>query len=185
MELPQPGHFWKTPFIWEPGCPEPPSASALGFVDVTDEWLSSALAEVMSHSLNESDQHAVARVGAAQAVEELLAVAPQYFERPAKWWRAATDERGRRVGFILPVLFQDKARWKDGHPQGTIFYMGVLPEYRGRGYSVALLQEATRLFIQAKCWRIFCDTGTNNAPMVSAFRRVGYVERTAWQRPLV
>jgi ribosomal protein S18 acetylase RimI-like enzyme len=184
MEALQPGHFWKTPFIWEPGCPEPAAASSLGFVDADDAWLGDALAEVMSHSLDESDQYAVAHGGAAQAVEEFLAVAPQYFERPVNWWRAATDESGRKVGFVLPVLFQDKARWKDGCPQGTIFHMGVLPEFRGRGYAGALLDEATRVFIQARCWRIFCDASTANAPMVNAFRQAGYKERTPWQRPL-
>ena len=164
MEPPQPGHFWKTPFIWEPGCPQPPVASALGFLDADDAWLGDALAEVMSHSLDESDQYAVAHGGAAQAVEELLALVPQYFERPANWWRAAVDLSGRQVGFVLSVLFLDKARWKDGCPQAATLHMGVLPEFRGRGHAVALLHEATRVLIQAGCWRIFCDAGTDNAP---------------------
>ena len=184
MEALQPGHFWKTPFIWEPGCVEPPATSELSFVDLTEEWLIGAAAEVMSHSLDESDQYAVTNVGAAQAAKELLAINTQYFERPSNWWRAAVDGNGRKVGFVLPIVFQDKTRWKDGQPQGTIYYMGVLPEYRGLGYSFALLNEATRVFVQANCWRIFCDTGTDNEPMVKAFRRAGYKERTPWQRPL-
>ena len=153
-------------------------------MDATQEWLLGAAAEVMSHSLDESDRYAVANVGAAQAAAELLAMDTLYFERPAKWWRAAIDETGRKVGFVLPVIFRDKARWKDGRPQGTIFYMGVLPEYRGRGHAVTLLNEATRVFIEARCWQIFCDTGTDNTPMVKAFRQAGYRERTPWQRPL-
>jgi len=180
----QPGHFWKTPFIWEPGCVLPPAISDLNFVDATQEWLLGAAAEVMSHSMDGSDQYAVANVGAGQAVAELLAIDTQYFERPATWWRAAVDKNGRKVGFVLPVIFRDKARWKDGQPQGTIFYMGVLPEYRGRGHSVTLLNEATPVFIEARCWQIFCDTGTDNTPMVKAFRQAGYRERTPWQRPL-
>ena len=91
LEPPQPGHFWKTPFISEPGCPEPPAASALGFLDADDAWLGEALAEAMSHSLDESDQYAVAHGGAAQAVEELLALAPRYFDRPANWLLSSTD----------------------------------------------------------------------------------------------
>jgi ribosomal protein S18 acetylase RimI-like enzyme len=184
MEALQSGHYWKTPFIWEPGCPEPVAAAGVHFEEATDEWLATALAEVLSHSLDEADQYTVTQVGAAQAVSELLAILPQYFHRPAAWWRTAVDAQGRKVGFVLPVIFKDQSRWKDGRPQGTIFYTGVLPEFRGCGYARTLLDEATRVFIRAECWRIFCDTGTNNAPMVNAFRQAGYKERTPWQRPV-
>ena len=94
------------------------------------------------------------------------------------------DEQGRLDGFVLPVLFKHRAKWKQGRPQGTIYYIGVLPPFRGRGYAQALLEEATRVFIEAGCWRIFCDASSRNAPMLEAFRRVGYKERATWQRPL-
>ena len=83
-----------------------------------------------------------------------------------------------------PFIAGAVARWRDGRPQGTIFYMGVLPAHRGRGHARALLDEATRLFVAADCWRIFCDTGTSNLPMVKTFRQAGYQERAPWQRPL-
>jgi len=184
MTAPDTGNYWKTPFIWEPGCPTPVTQEALRFEEPTDTWLFDAIAQVMSDSLDESDSFTVVRVGAAQAVAELMGMLPQYFERPAGWWRACIDAQDRKVGFVLPVLFKDPTRWKDGKPQGTIFYMGVLPEFRGRGYSLALVNEATRLFNQASCWRIFCDTGTSNVPMVNAFRMAGYTERSPWQRPI-
>jgi ribosomal protein S18 acetylase RimI-like enzyme len=60
--------------------------------------------------------------------------------------------------------------------------MGVLPEFRGRGYAFELLAEATRIFDAAHCWRVFCDTATDNFPMVDAFRRAGYIEHAPWQR---
>jgi hypothetical protein len=47
-----------------------------------------------------------------------------------------------------------------------------------------LLDEATRVFIGADCWRVFCDTGSRNEPMLRTFRTAGYEERTPWQRPL-
>jgi ribosomal protein S18 acetylase RimI-like enzyme len=184
MEPLRPGHFWKTPFIWEPGCQEPQSVAAVCFEEAPDAWLNSALAQVMSHSLDESDQYTVQHSGPDHAVTELLAIVPLYFEKPEAWWRVAVDAQGQKVGFVLPVLFKDQARWNEGRPQGTILYMGVLPEFRGRGYARALLDEATRICIQARCWRIFCDTSSSNAPMLNAFRQAGYKERSSWQRPI-
>ena len=184
MQAPSPGQFWKTPFIWEPGCPAPTSYGALRFVEADTQWLEQALGNVMANSLDESDQFAVSRGGSARAAAELLAVCPEYFEHPADWWRAGVDAAGQSVGFVLPVLFKDRAKWKDGRPQGTIFYMGVLPECRGHAYAQALLAEATRIFLAANCWRIFCDTASCNAPMLNAFHKAGYKECSPWQRPV-
>jgi hypothetical protein len=35
----------------------------------------------------------------------------------------------------------------------------------------------------ANCWRLLCDTGTDNLAMVNAFRLAGFKERVPWQRP--
>ena len=184
MEALRPDHYWKTPFIWEPGCSRPPATSSLRFAGLDEAWLAGAVAQVMSNSLDESDRYAVMRGGPSQAVADLFAFDREHFQKVEGWWRAGVDDQGDKVGFVLPVLFQGEARSKDGHPEGTIFYMGVLTQFRGHGYALELLAEATRLFIEAKCWRIFCDTGTDNHPMVNAFRKAGYKERSPWQRPL-
>lgn len=185
MDTLSPDHYWKTPFIWEPSCREPPSASVpLRFEPVAEDWLREAIAAVMADSMDESDRHACAHGGAGQAVDELLAILPQYFERPEGWWRTGFDAQGQPVGFVLPVVFKDRSRWRGEQAQGTIFYMGVLPGFRGQGFGLELLHEATRVFTRAGCWRIFCDTGSDNLPMVEAFRRAGYLERARWQRPV-
>jgi hypothetical protein len=56
MEALLPGHFWKTPFIWEPGCPEPSASAGLRFVEADPLWLAQAVSAVMANSLDESDQ---------------------------------------------------------------------------------------------------------------------------------
>lgn len=178
----QPGHYWKTPFLWEPGCAEPEPARALRFEPAPHEWLLSAMGQVMASSADPSDQHAVAEHGERSAAEELLSIAPKYFSWQADWWRLARSDKGEEVGFVLPVLFSDERRSRNGQPQGSIFYMGILPQHRRNGWSHELLAEATRIFIAAGCWRIFCDTGTDNAPMVSSFRKAGYMECEPWQR---
>lgn len=179
-----PGHYWKTPFYWEPGCPVPPVAARLSFEPASDESLRPIIASAMASSMDESDRFTVPRLGADSAVQELYELLPRYFERRADWWRVAKDTHDQTVGFVLPVTFKEERFWKEGKPQGTIFYMGVLPEFRGQGYGVELVNEATRIFSEAGCWRIFCDTGSDNTPMVKAFVQAGYVAREPWQRPL-
>ena len=184
MDALQPGHYWKTPFYWEPGSAAPPDSRTLAFEPAADDWLRDAIGRAMETGTDESDRYNVPRVGVTAAVQELYELLPQYFEQPQGWWRAARNGSNELVGFVLPVLFKEERFWKDGRPQGTIYYMGVLPEFRGRGYAVELVHEATRVFIEANCWRIFCDTGTENESMVKAFRKAGYIQRTPWQRPL-
>ena len=184
MDTPQPGHYWKTPFYWESGCPLPPAARELSFEPASDELLRPLIGSAMAVSMDKSDKFSVPRVGIEAAVQELYDVLPQYFERQAGWWRIGKNSYGQPVGFVLPVTFKEARFFKNGRPQGTIFYMGVLPEFRGHGYGLELVHEATRVFLAADCWRIFCDTGTDNTPMIQAFRQAGYVEREQRQRSL-
>jgi GNAT superfamily N-acetyltransferase len=156
----------------------------LSFEPASDEELRPTIGAVMATSMDESDRFNVPRIGVDAAVQEVYDLLPQYFERQSDWWRVGKDGQGQTVGFVLPVTFREERFWREGRPQGTIFYMGVLPEFRGKGYGLALVHEATRVFLAAGCWRVFCDTGTTNAPMVQAFRHAGYMERQPWQRPL-
>jgi ribosomal protein S18 acetylase RimI-like enzyme len=184
MEAPQPGHFWKTPFFWSPGTARPSSSSCLHFCPADTRWLSEAVSEVMTSSMDESDQAAVTELGAAKAASELLEVPAEYFEVRQDWWLQAKANNGQPVGFVLLALLKPEKYWKDGRTQGTIYYMGVLPGQRGRGHAVGLLNEAMRLFSEAACWRVFCDTSSRNEPMVKAFRTAGFEERAPWQRPV-
>ena len=184
MEPLEPGNYWKTPFYWEPGSPSPPSNSRLTFQPVSDDALRPMIAAVMAASLDGSDQFNVSRLGAETAAQEVFDLLAQDFHRDPGWWRVGTDEEGRAVGFILPVTFRKEKLWKDGRPLGTILYMGVLPEFRGHGYGLDLVHEATRVLGTADCWRIFCDTGSDNTPVIQAFRRAGFTELKPWQQPL-
>jgi ribosomal protein S18 acetylase RimI-like enzyme len=184
MEALKPGHFWKTPFLWTPGCKAPGPASKLRFDAAEPGWLEQAVASVMATSADESDQAAVAELGGLAAARELLSFDAEYFEVRPGWWAHAVNALGERVGFVLLARLKPDRYWKEGKAQGTIYYMGILPGHRGKGYAADLLDEATRVFIGADCWRVFCDTGSRNEPMLRTFRTAGYEERTPWQRPL-
>jgi hypothetical protein len=49
----RPGHYWKTPFVWEDGCPDPKSVSPLRFEVAEYEWLKGAVAQAMASSMDE------------------------------------------------------------------------------------------------------------------------------------
>jgi len=182
MEAPQPGHFWKIPFLWEQGCATPSPSIRLSFAGVHLTSLEAAVADVMASSTDESDQAAVAELGATGAARELLGVDESYFQWEPSWWRLAKDGSGETVGFVLPVRLRQEQHWQDGMPQGSIYYMGVLPAHRGNFYARELLDEATRMLLQHGCWRIFCDLSATNEPMLKAFRQAGFNERNPWQR---
>ena len=184
MDALKPGHYWKTPFIWEPGCPEPPGTGSLRYEPAERAWLEEAITATMGQSLDESDRFTVAKIGLNEAMREVFEVSSRYFEEKVGWLRVAVDKNGQRVGFVMTTVFAEPSRWKNDRPQGTILYMGVLPIFRGHGFALDLVLEATRQCIGANCWRIFCDTGSSNHPMIGAFRKAGYQERTPWQRPL-
>lgn len=184
MEAPRPGYFWKIPFIWEPGCKLPQSSGKLAFESAPSEWLLQAVASVMGASTDESDQAAVSELGTLGAAQELLTVDEECFELHASWWKRALNSHGQVVGLVLPVLLRPEKYWREGRGQGTIYYMGVLPNHRGMGYGTELLAEATRTLNLANCWRIFCDASARNEPMLAAFRSSGYLERSPWERPL-
>ncbi len=184
MEALQPGHFWKIPFFWQPTMAVPAADERLRFEPVPAAWLRQAMAAILAASANESDQVAVAELGAEHAADELLAVDTDFFEWRPEWWQRAVDATGQPVGVVLPVLLKPQKYWREGRWQGSVYYMGVLPGFRGHGYGTALLAQATRTLAAAGCWRVFCDTGATNAPMVAAFRRLGFEEKSPWQRPL-
>jgi GNAT superfamily N-acetyltransferase len=181
---PKPGYFIKIPFFWNPGCPAPAPETRLRFRTADRAWLEDALGQVMASSPDPSDEHAVQQMGPRGAALDLLGAVHPYFEFTPDWWQRADDERGEPVGFVLPVVFADAARTRDGLREGTIFHMGVLQAQRGKGHGKALLAQATRTLCGVGVWRIFCDTAAGNAPMIAAFRAAGYLEREPWERPI-
>jgi len=97
MEDLRPGHYWKTPFVWEEGCPEPRSVSPSRFAVAEHEWFEGAVAQTMACSLDESDRFAVSQAGPSMAASDLIAMAPKYFDMQPGCWRVAKVVRIARV----------------------------------------------------------------------------------------
>ena len=82
------------------------------------------------------------------------------------------DNKDEIVGFLQPVIYRGCS--KDGLEEGTIYYISVVPEYRGKHYIYDLLCQATRTLQEVEVWRIFSDTDVYNKPMIKTFKEVGY-----------
>ena len=168
--------------MWEPGCPLPTQVAQLRFRTADPDWLVGALASVLATSPGPSEQLAVSEYGPHQAAVKLIALASPHFEQLPEWWQRAETVAGQPVGFVLSSVFAREPR--TALREGTIFYLGVLPEHRGKGYGHELLAQATRVLRQVGVGRILCDTAAGNGPMIAAFRAAGYIEKEPWERPL-
>ncbi|MFD8596799.1 GNAT family N-acetyltransferase [Kitasatospora sp. NPDC059646] len=82
------------------------------------------------------------------------------------WWRIARTATGQVVGFGIPSR---------NSAAPVVGYLGVLPEFRGRGFVAEILAEITRILAgEAKETGIRADTDLTNHPMIAAFELVGY-----------
>lgn len=63
----------------------------------------------------------------------------------------------------------------DGH-RGWIYYLAVAPQYRGKSFGRALMQEAERLLIERGCPKLNLQVRTSNTEAVEFYRKLGYAQ---------
>ena len=124
------------------------------------------MADALATSLDPADVDAVQTHGAEQAAERLLDLANDGFAWQPEWFEIISVD-GSPAGCVLPVIFEGSRR--DDRDEGTIFHMGVVPRFRGRGLGAALLARGTNTLLRHGVWRIYCDTAAMNHPMIAAF----------------
>jgi ribosomal protein S18 acetylase RimI-like enzyme len=165
--------YRKVPFEWIAGqvVLESENADISWITSSDDDRFDDVVAQCLSVSLDTSDQEAVTSVGPSNAARTLLTSSPKWqVSREADWWRLLCY-RDEPAGFVLPVMYDARGR---AGLEGTIFHMGVVPEYRGRGFGRLLLREAVRVLMSGDVRRIFCDTDEDNAPMIHLFESEGW-----------
>jgi len=144
------------------------------FVDV--------VAQSLAVSPDAADKSSAKTMGPTVAARTLLESAPKWkVSREPDWWRLLCF-RDEPVGFVLPVTYDEMDR--AGLVEGTIFHVGVIPEFRGRGFGRLLLREAARVLMNGGVRRIFCDTDETNAPMIHLFESEGWGRLPTREVPL-
>jgi RimJ/RimL family protein N-acetyltransferase len=168
-------HYEKILYIWDEPQPLVQVPTRLTFRPlpaVGMEAFAAAVARAMTRSLDRSDQKKVSKHSPQEAAAHFLAEAANDFGYEPEWWQLAYDQHGDVVGFVQPVIFPGCS--KDGLEEGTIYYIGVVPEQRGNNYIFDLLLHTTYLLQKIGVWRIYCDTDILNRPMIQAFEKAGY-----------
>jgi len=104
------------------------------------------------------------RLGNRCAAQEFVNDLKQ-FDFNTDWWRLGYIG-DLLIGLIIPQRFNEQ--------EGAINYIGVLPEYRGRGYGLVLLSEGTRILTENGVKKIYADIDVANKPLALALEKLGY-----------
>lgn len=78
------------------------------------------------------------------------------------------------VGVINGRIVASVMAGYDGH-RGWLNYLAVAPEYQGKGYGRAIVDEAERLLRGEGCAKINLQVRTNNQRVIEFYRRIGFV----------
>ena len=110
-------------------------------------------------------------VGNVRPIDEVLAGyrATGIFD-PARWLIVRDGDRD--VGCLLLARHQ-------GESQMELIYLGIVPEARGRGLGIQLVQMAQRLAGEDGCQRVVTAVDAANQPAIAAYAAAGFV---AWDR---
>ena len=138
--------------------------------EVGEEALVDAMERVSEGTLDREIREERERLGSQGAAREFFEDAQRVKYEPS-WWHLAYSSEGELVGLTMP-----------SEPPGflTIFYIGVVPEMRGRGYVDDLLADVTSTLLSARAKSgnqkpLRADTDVASAPMATAFERAGWV----------
>jgi ribosomal protein S18 acetylase RimI-like enzyme len=156
-------------FEWRREAP-PASPERLSFrtlEEVGEEAFIDAMENVSEGTLDREIREERERLGARPAARKFFEDAKRVQHEPS-WWRVAHAPGGELAGLVMPA-----------EPPGflTLFYIGIAPEMRGRGYVDDLLAAGTTTLLEARSNNdkpLLVDTDVSNAPMAAAFERAGW-----------
>jgi ribosomal protein S18 acetylase RimI-like enzyme len=137
--------------------------------EVGEDAFVDAMMRVSEGTLDREIREEREKLGVRGAAREFFEDARRVRHDPA-WWRLGYAPDGGLVGLVMPA-----------EPPGflTVFYVGVVPEMRGRGYVDALLAAGTAALLKARRRDghekpLRADTDVANVPMAVAFKRTGW-----------
>jgi RimJ/RimL family protein N-acetyltransferase len=142
---------------------EPPKADPFDYTSLADVG-ERAFVDVMTRAAVGDPFEDVTSRDALTDFRELVEYAGETFD--PRWWRIARVGR-RTAGVVLPQRFPGPRN------EGTLFYVGVLPEERGKGLGRALHAAGLGFLASAGVSRYIGSTDDRNEPMIRIFEANG------------
>jgi len=150
--------------------PHPDGITVRRLAEVGADRFAQLIAASSTGTLDRVDADATAAMGPANWARAFLDGTTD-----STWLLAEDITSGQAVGFVSVGEFDPGV--------GTITYIAVAPEHRGRGHIDALLKLANHTARDLGFHAVLCDTDTLNVPMQQAFRRNGHSsEATDWHK---
>ena len=151
-------------FEWTPADGIPTATGSLRFAEASDEEFLAVFRRIAVGSLDAQTQANLAAKGVEATAREEMNF---YLGAPGKreWWRIAYTQEGEVAGMAIPSATPYNV---------NVGYLGVVPQFRGRGYVDEVLAEITRMHAANGEQRVTATTDVGNAPMAAAFGRAGY-----------
>lgn len=152
-------------YEWTPACGLPERPGRLEFrPEPDDAVIREVVRRTHTGTLDEHDRRNIAELGPEAALDDSMELL-EWFPSPREWWKLAYTPQGELVGIQIPAH----------NPGGPcVGYIGVVPEWRGRGYAYDLLVECTHDLVAQGASRIAAATDQGNFPMAAGFARAGY-----------
>ena len=146
--------------------------------EVGEEQYIRMVESVTDRTLDQLMADDAARLSSWRAAKEYVDGLKEIDFNP-EWWKLGYIN-DTPVGLILPQRFNET--------EGTINYVGVLPEHRGKGYGLVLLAEGTRILVENGMKKIYADIDATNKPLAAQLKRLGYVFQMdevvlVWNKP--
>ncbi len=133
--------------------------------DVGEDEFAMAVGQVTVGTLDREDRARVRKCGAAEAARWYMRILKEAKFEPTDWLLGYLAD-GRLCGLVVPQRLDDK--------EGTINYIGVVPELRGSGYGFDLLVKGTALLQERGFKTVVAETDSENLPFHAQLERAGY-----------
>lgn len=94
------------------------------------------------------------------------------FEKDGRMYLLVAEEDGRVVSSVQMAIIEGLTH--NVRPFGVIENVVTHIQYRNRGCASALLEKATEIAKEHKCYKVFLETGSNKESTLNFYRKNGF-----------
>ncbi|WP_432667474.1 GNAT family N-acetyltransferase [Wukongibacter baidiensis] len=123
--------------------------------------------EVTKATLDQEDKLSALNLGVEEAAKDYFSILKSIDYSIDNWYIGYRNNKC--IGLIIPQKLKDNV--------GAINYIGVIPEERGNGYVVDLLNKGIKNLFSRDIGKVIADIDELNFPMENALLKAGFKEK--------